>query len=203
MGTPSPLNLNRLRSTLRSSLTVELSIQTKVVSTFLNTHKGACLLHTILNLPANLSHTSIRSCDLAKGYLDLDYSQFRTAFRAERNPARCPSCGCPHIESILHDGSMNKTARDCNDPDLQDWVIGLAFHTWTFIDLRARTFELLGIPADSFEGLEGRDQFAAWLGCRNGRHMSFLASNLLDLLFVFATNAKSVFGKFAHDRQES
>ncbi|KAF8549164.1 hypothetical protein OG21DRAFT_1488773 [Imleria badia] len=182
---------------LRTGLTDTLQSQIPVVSGFLNRHKGMCMLHTLLGQTSLHPHTSLSSCDLGKWVWDPDYHHFRTAFRKESNPGRCSSCGCPKIDDILHLGQWNGGARNCKDEDMQDWIIGLAFHVWNFVELRKRTFSMLKIPADAFGGgLEGRSLFAQWLGRKNGRDFSWVASNLLDLLFVIANNASSLFGRF-------
>lgn len=80
---------------------------------------------------------------------------------------------------------------------MQNWIIGLAFYVWNFSELRAKAFGMLGIPVDAFgSGPEGGAHFATWLGQKNGRDLSWVASNLLDLLFVIAKNAPSIFGQF-------
>ncbi|KAF8422588.1 hypothetical protein L210DRAFT_891761 [Boletus edulis BED1] len=187
---------------LRTGLVVELQSQSLVVSKFLNTHKGMCLLHTLLCRSAIHPHTSLSSCDLGKWFQDSDYQSFRSAFRMENNHGRCASCGCPKIETITHEGSWNGSPRNCKDEDLQDWVLGLAFHTWNFVDLREKVFQLLEIPPGSFEsGIEGRTLFARWLGQKNGRDLSWVASNLLDILFVVANNATQLFGRFSYDQE--
>ncbi|KAH0825907.1 hypothetical protein J3R83DRAFT_7660 [Lanmaoa asiatica] len=203
---PSSLNANHHRrkddlppvvASLRTGLIDTLQSQTPVVSSFLNRHKGMCMLHTLLGRNSLHPHTSLLTCDLGKWVGDPDYQHFRTAFRQENNPGRCLSCGCPKIDGILHQGQWDGSARNCKDEDMQDWIIALAFYIWNFVELREKTFAMLEIPTDAFgRGMAGRTLFSRWLGQKNGRDLSWVASNLLDLLFVVAKNAASLFGQF-------
>ena len=56
---------------------------------------------------------------------------------------------------------------------------------------------MLGIPVDAFgSGSEGGAHFATWLGQKNGRDLSWVASNLLGLLFIIVKNTPSIFSQF-------
>jgi len=182
---------------LRTALTLDTDKQLVHVRKFLNGHKGACLLHTLLCRSQAYPHTSLAECDLAHRIGDSDYCAFRSEFRSSNNVARCSSCGSPKIEGIDHKGSWSGPSAACKDDDLQDWVVGLAFHTWRFVHLREMVFSLLGVPVDAFgSGSMGRKGFAKWLGLKNGRDMSMYASNLLDFLTAIALNTEGLFGKF-------
>ena len=182
---------------LRTKLKDTLSSQCSVVSGFLNSHKGTCMAHTLLGRTSLHPHNSLKSCDLMRWIGSPEYNNFRSSFRSSNNSGRCASCGCPKIDGVDHQGSWDGSARLCKDEDLQEWVVGLAFYVWEVTSLRDRIFILLGIPVGSFgHGERGRCQFAAWLGYKNGRDLSFTASNLLDFLFVIASNINDLFGRF-------
>lgn len=191
---PDPPGANK---SLRTNLKATLSSQCSVVSRFLNSHKGTCMAHTLLGRPPLHPHNSLKSCDLMRWIGSPEYTNFRTSFRTSNNSGRCASCGCPKIDGVDHQGSWEGAARLCQDEDLQEWILGLAFYMWEVTLLRDKIFELLGIPVDSFGcGEDGRCEFAEWLGHKNGRDLSWTASNLLDFLFVVASNTKIIFGKF-------
>lgn len=182
---------------LYTALKLEMGVQFAHVRRFLNSHKGACVLHALLGRPQAYPHTSLAKCDLAHRIGDSEYYAFRSDFRSTNNVARCYSCGSPKIEGVHHQGSWDGPSTACEDDDLQDWVVGLAFHTWRFVRLRERVLSLLGLPPNAFGGgPEGCTRFAKWLGLKNGRDISAFASNLLDFLTIISLNTEDLFGKF-------
>ena len=185
---------------LRTSVKAELNTLRSVVVRFLERHKETCMLHTILLQTPEAPHTSLLQCDLQRMPRPDDYNRFRSVFRSANNTGRCHSCGCPKLEGVLHNGPLNGSAKTCRDEGLQDWIIGLSYYIWQFVDLRRKVFHLLGVHFDAFgQDDKGRDAYALWLGERSGRHASYIASNLLDMLFVVAQNAVSLFGQFESD----
>lgn len=182
---------------VRTSVSAELNDLRSVVVRFLEQHKETCLLHTMLQQTPEAPHASLLQCDYQHRPRPEDYNNFRTDFRKGNGSGRCSSCGCPKLDGVIHDGSWSGPAKSCRDEGLQDWVVGLSYYIWSFVDLRTKVFALLGIPFDAFgAGDEARAAYALWLGKRAGRNTSYIASNLLDILFVVAQNAESLFGQF-------
>ncbi|KAH0826843.1 hypothetical protein J3R83DRAFT_4374 [Lanmaoa asiatica] len=187
----------RQAPTIRTSVDAELNELRRVVVRFLEGHKETCLLHTMLQQVPETPHASLFSCDFQSRPRPEEYNNFRSEFRKGNNSGRCSSCGCPKLDGVPHNGSWSGPAKSCQDECLQDWIIGLCYYVWTFADLREKVFALLGVPIDGFgRGDEARAAYALWLGQRSGRHTSYITSNLLDLLYVIAQNAESLFGRF-------
>lgn len=188
---------------VRTSVSAELNDLRSVVVRFLERHKETCLLHTMLQQTPEAPHASLLQCDYQHKPRPEDYNNFRTDFRKGNSSGRCSSCGCPKLDGVIHDGSWSGPAKSCRDEGLQDWVVGLSYYIWSFVDLRTKVFALLGIPFDAFgAGDEARAAYALWLGKRAGRNTSYIASNLLDILFVVAQNAESLFGQFDANNTE-
>ena len=110
---------------------------------FLNSHKVACVLHVLLGHSQAYSHTSLTKCDLVHQISDSEYYAFHLDFQSTNNVAQYYSCGSLKIKGIHHQGSWNGPSTACEDDNLQDWVVGLAFHTWRFVCLQ-RVLSLLG-----------------------------------------------------------
>ncbi|KAH0825667.1 hypothetical protein J3R83DRAFT_11701 [Lanmaoa asiatica] len=99
----------------------------------------------------------------------------------------------PAVSQASHEFQPN--SHKCEDQGLQDWILILCYYVWWVEKLRKKVFVLLGINGNAFgiDG-EGRDAYAKWLGFNNSQHVSLHSCNLLDVLFVLASNCDQLFG---------
>lgn len=188
-----------------AALEVTFEDQHRAVKNFLMNHKDACVLHYLLDVETQRAHSSVVQCD-AISWIGLDvYKNFRQAFRRDKAyGARCNSCGCPNVDEIPHQQEFIGGKYVCRDELLQHWIIGLCFFTWRFTKLREAVFDLLGLSSQNLQfgrGLAGSGRFATWLNKSTGRSISQASSNLLDVLYIYATHSELV-GTFDHKVME-